>query len=212
MFSVNLRIKAENKKNNSKLSIIENFINSKYDLRNNIISNKIEYKKIGGSEKFIELNEHDIFRELSHNHLEYSLAKLKSLLSSDFVKKFNPFEDYFNSLKRWDSSNEIDYIEKLASYLPVKDSERFKNHFKKMLVRFVVCALEDSYFNKHALILVHDVQSSGKTTFCRWLCPEILKDYITENINTDKDSLISLSTNFIINITWMNWLPCHEWS
>lgn len=188
------------KEHNSKLSIIENFINSKYELRNNIISNKIECRVKGSNESFKELNENNISRDLAHNHYEFSLNKLKSLLSSDFVEKFNPFEDYFNSLKKWDSKTEIDYIEKLASYLPIKDPERFKIHLKKMLVRFVVCALEDGYFNKHALILVHDVQSSGKTTFCRWLCPPILKDYITENINTDKDSLIALSTNFIINM------------
>lgn len=194
------KIVNENKKFNSKLSIIECFINSKYELRNNIISNKIECKKKGSNEEFKELNENNLYRELAHNHHEFSLNKLKSLLSSDFVEKFDPFENYFNSLKKWDSKNEIDYIEKLASYLPIKDPERFKIHLKKMLVRFVVCALEDSYFNKHALILVHDVQSSGKTTFCRWLCPPILNDYITENINTDKDSLIALSTNFIINM------------
>jgi hypothetical protein len=189
-----------NKELNSKLSIIENFINSKYELRNNIISNKIECKEKGSNEGFKELNENNIYRDLAHNHHEFSLNKLKSLLCSDFVEKFNPFEDYFKSLKKWDSENEIDYIEKLASYLPIKDPERFKIHLKKMLARFVVCALEDNYFNKHALILVHDIQSSGKTTFCRWLCPPILNDYITENINTDKDSLIALSTNFIINM------------
>lgn len=186
--------------NSSKLSLIENFINSKYELRNNTISNKIECRDKGSNESFKELNENNVYRNLAHHHHEFSLNKLKSLLSSDFVAKFNPFEEYFNSLKKWDSETEIDYIEKLASYLPIKDPERFKIHLKKMLVRFVVCALEDSYFNKHALILVHDVQSSGKTTFCRWLCPTILKDYITENINTDKDSLIALSANFIINM------------
>jgi len=43
-------------------------------------------------------------------------------------------------------------------------------------------------------------QNTGKSTFIRWLCPESLKKYYTENISTDKDSLISLSENFIINL------------
>lgn len=69
-----------------------------------------------------------------------------------------------------------------------------------MLVRCIACALDDSVFNKQAFILIHENQNSGKSTFCRWLCPPFLKDYIAENINTDKDSLIALATNFIINM------------
>ena len=92
------------------------------------------------------------------------------------------------------------YIDLLCQYIPTKDPERLKKHFRKMLVRCIACALDDSVFNKQAFILVHEKQNSGKSTFCRWLCPPFLKDYIAENINTDKDSLIALATNFIINM------------
>jgi predicted P-loop ATPase len=59
----------------------------------------------------------------------------------------------------------------------------------------------DGYFNKQALVLVHPEHNSGKTTFMRFLCPPALSDYIAENINPEqKDSLIALATNFIINL------------
>lgn len=184
----------------SKIKQIEDYINLNYELRNNEVSCKIESRKKGAKEDFIELNEHNIFRDISHNNLDYSLNKLKSLLNSDFVPVFNPFKNYFENLKKWDSVNETDFIEKLAGYVPTKDPERFKKHLKKMLVRSVACALEDSVFNKQAFILVHDQQNSGKSTFCRWLCPPALSAYMAENINTDKDSQIALATNLFVNM------------
>ena len=48
--------------------------------------------------------------------------------------------------------------------------------------------------------MVHELQNSGKTTFIRFLCPPALKNYMTENISFDKDSLIALIENFIINL------------
>jgi predicted P-loop ATPase len=49
-------------------------------------------------------------------------------------------------------------------------------------------------------VLVHEKQNSGKSTFCRWLCPPALSPYIAENIAPDKDGHIALSTNLYINL------------
>ena len=184
----------------SKIKQIEDYIGSHYELRNNEVSCKLEFRKKGSEEEFKELNEHNISRDLSHHHLDYSLNKLKSLLCSDFIPVFNPFKSYFQKLNKWDCKTEPDFIENLTSYLPVLNPHRFKKHFKKMLVRCIACALEDSTFNKQAFILVSAKQNNGKSTFCRWLCPPILKDYITEIFNVDKDGQITLATNFFINL------------
>jgi len=128
------------------------------------------------------------------------LNKLNSLLQSDFVEKYNPFELYFEELGFWNKDIEEDFIGKLCKYIPAKDPIRFENHFRKMLVRSIACALEDNVFNKQVFVLVGAGQNTGKSTFCRWLCPPFLSDYITEYINTDKDGLIVLATNFLINM------------
>src|SRR5205085_7960846 len=117
----------------------------------------------------------------------------------DYVQKFNPFLSYFESLPKWIPSSE-DHISKLCSHVKLRNPHRFERHFKKWLVRTIKCALEDQYCNKNAIILVHEVQNSGKTTFIRFLCPPALKNYMTENISFDKDSLIALIENFIINL------------
>jgi len=70
--------------------------------------------------------------------------------------------------------------------------------------------LEEGYYNKQAFILVHSKQNSGKTTFCRFLCPPALRDYQAENISDDKDSKIAIAKNFLINLDELSSLAKHE--
>ncbi|MFZ4680515.1 MAG: VapE domain-containing protein [Flavobacterium sp.] len=191
---------ANNQKSYTLWDKVEEYISENYILRNNIVSTKIEYKKINSDNGFEELDENSIYRELQKKGINISQSKLNALLGSDFVEKYNPFADYFNSLSNWDAEKENDYISQLCEFLPMKEQDRFNRHFKKMLVRCIACALNDNVFNKQVFVLVHDIQNSGKSTFCRWLCPQELSNYITENINTDKDSLIALASNFLINM------------
>lgn len=78
------------------------------------------------------------------------------------------------------------------------------------MVRAVACALIPSFYNKSALILVGDKQDTGKSSFIRFLCPPVLSDYMAENISTDKDSLIAICENFIINMDELSTLSRME--
>lgn len=183
---------SENHKN------LEKHLSANFEFRINEITGAIEVKN-EASELWDELNEFNIYRRLRIDGYKISLNELIYLLKSDFVSKYNPFKSYFENLLPWNGSD-TDFIYKLSSYIKVTSQERFHNHLKKWLVRAVKCALCDEYLNKNALILVHDKQNSGKTTFIRFLCPQVLKDYFTENISFDKDSMIALIENFIINL------------
>jgi predicted P-loop ATPase len=178
---------------------VKNFLDTNFDFRYNIISNEIEYKSKDAS-KYTSCNENNIYSFLEHNNCSISISKLTILLRSDFVSEYNHFDDYFKNLVEYNPLLEEDFISKLCGYLYAIDKERFATQFRKMLVRSVACALDENVFNKQAFILVHSQQNSGKSTFCRWLCPPTLNNHITENINTDKDSLIALAENFIINL------------
>jgi hypothetical protein len=184
----------------SALARVEEYINKKYDIRFNVVSTKIEWRKKTPDSAYQELNENSLYRELQHENLNISLAKLSSLMQSDFVSNYNPFVEFFEGLAPWKESEDPDYVGKLCGYIPVVEQERFNRHFRKMLVRTIACALNDKVFNKQVFVLVHDMQNSGKSSFCRWLCPPALSSYITENINTDKDSAIALATNLFINM------------
>ena len=185
------------KHTSNKFTITEEYLNDKYIIRYNVVSNKFEYKK-NEDEKYRELNENNLFVRLQKDNINISLNNLVALLKSDFVNEFNPFTAYFMSLPEWDG--QTDYIGELISYLKSQDEKRLESHFRKWIVRAVRTAIDDNYYNKQAFVLVSNKQNSGKSTFCRFLCPPILKEYIIENIGTDKDSLIAITENFLINL------------
>jgi predicted P-loop ATPase len=183
----------------NKFTITEEYLSEHYIIRYNTVSNKFEYRdKESELEEYKELNENNLFIKLQKDNINISLNNLISLLKSDFVNEFNPFRAYFESLPEWDGVT--DHINNLAEFLKTTDRERLENHFKKWLVRMVRTAIDDNYYNKQALVLVSTQQNSGKSTFCRFLCPPALKDYIVENIGTDKDSLVAITENILINL------------
>ena len=185
------------KSTTNKFIITEQYLNERFLIRYNVVSNKFEYKE-KDAEYFKELNENNLFVRLQKDNINISLNHLIALLKSDFVSEFNPFTEYFKNLPEW--NGDTDYIQKLTNFLHTPDKIRLEKHFKKWMVRTVRTAIDDSYHNKQAFVLVSNKQNSGKSTFCRFLCPKELSDYIVENIGTDKDSLISITENFLINL------------
>ena len=178
---------------------VEIFLSETYEFRRNEITGEIEYRELNES-NFSLVNEDNLHRSIQHYGLKFSLGNLTSLLRSDFVSNYNPFLNYYKGLPEWKENSDPDYIFQLASKVKAKDQVRFNKQIKKMMVRVVACALDEKVFNKHAFILVHDQQNSGKSTFCRFLCPPDLHKYISESFAMDKDSLISLSENIFINL------------
>jgi predicted P-loop ATPase len=182
----------------------EKYLNTSYHLRFNEISLQIECRGRNNKEWQI-CNEDSIWIELQKQDIKVSQSGFKSLLKSDFVPRYNPFVEYYESLPRWYRGGR-DYIKEFASYVKlIKESEReqFEIQFKKWCVRTVKCAIYPSYFNKQAFVLTDDGrgQNIGKSTYLRFLCPPELSDYFAEDINgSDKDSRILLCKNLIINL------------
>ncbi|MCS7075547.1 MAG: virulence-associated E family protein [Bacteroidia bacterium] len=187
------------KKGRSSVHVAKEYLEEFYDFRYNTITNTLEIKRRDES-VYKEANENDLLCELLEEGIRISDKLLKVILSSSFVPQYNPFIEYFENLPKWDK-NKPDYIKELASYIKAKDPARFEKHFRKMFVRIVRSVYEANYYNKHCFVLVHDKQNSGKTTFCEFLCPKSLKDYMTSEFSpNDKDSLIALTENILINL------------
>ena len=79
---------------------IEAFLNEKYHFRYNVVVGTLEYK-LHQEEVFKPMTdyaENSLFRELMKAGIKIHLAKLRSILNSDFCAIFDPFLNYFNSL------------------------------------------------------------------------------------------------------------------
>ncbi|NJB83125.1 VapE domain-containing protein [Wenyingzhuangia aestuarii] len=162
----------------------------------------------------IKLKHQNSFKKLNIDSLSIALEragytitdpKLEKYLKSDYISKINPINEYFKNLPEWNQKN--DYIKELVKCIPVKEKELFEYHFKKWLVRTVKCGIYEQEVNKQCLVFIQELQNTGKTTFCRYLCPPELKNHFTENIGFDKDSRIQLCTNFMINMDELESVP-----
>ncbi|PWA06001.1 VapE domain-containing protein [Flavobacterium laiguense] len=174
----------------------EDFVGAKYKFRYNKIKMFVEVAPLN-SDIWKELNENNLYLDLQKHGIKISLSNLSAILKSDFCRDFNPIQSYFEELPAWDGKT--DHIANLAKYVLAFDPSAFEYHFRKWLVRAVFCASDDHFFNKQSLVLVSN-QNDGKTSFWNWLSPDALAPYYTDRITTDKDGIISLARNFMINI------------
>ena len=180
----------------NKFVLAKRYLSRNYLIRFNEVSLDFEYKPKHTDDPYRILNENNIFVELQENGLNISFPNLLAILKSDFVERYDPITFYFENLPPWDG---VDHIEMLANHVKAKNRKEFNHHFRKWLVRAVACATLPKYFNKQMLVFIGDEQNTGKSTYCRFLCPPSLSNYIVENISIDKDSRIALAKNFLIN-------------
>lgn len=185
---------------------IEAYVGEKYDIRYNQVSHDLQIS-LKEESQWEEFEVNSFLVELAQANIEVTPARLDIFLKSHLVPRFNPIEEYFHTLPKWDG---LDHIGKLISYLPLKEQVLFKYHLKKWMVRTVKCALEGNYFNKQCIVLVHPEQNSGKSTWCRFLCPPALSNYFAEDMTNDKDARIQLTRNFLINLDELSVLAKKE--
>jgi predicted P-loop ATPase len=181
---------------------IEKFLNEKYIFKYNEVLGRTLYKDKNGNKEFKLLEDYklnSIYRELKNNGISTSVQGLKSLLLSDYVPKFDPFKEYFQNVPQWDGHT--DYILKLSKMVKTTDDELFQWAFKKWMVAFVACAIEEESTN-HSVLILTGKQGSGKTTWLTNLVPSQLKEYCySGKIKPDnKDSNILLSERILINM------------
>ena len=122
---------------------IENFLSSVAQFRFNVISRKVEVAlkapsclPLGGGSlqhphpktlishlRFFELTDRDVnslWSAMSKTGVNVKLQHIYSVICSNFVPQWNPFEEYFNSLSEWDGTT--DYIARVASMVTVNFS------------------------------------------------------------------------------------------
>ena len=179
---------------------IRTYISYFMELRYNEIKQQLEYRSLNKNEfeNFTDKVTNSLYIKMkSDNTFKFSKSDLEIYLNSEEIPFYNPYKAYFESLPEWDG---LDYIKELSEYIRVEECQGyyFFVQLKKWLVRTIKCALEPMYFNKQMLVFVGEQQNTGKTTFCRWLCPPPLREYYTEEIAQGKDEYIQLASNFIV--------------
>jgi len=178
---------------------IGDYLTASHELRYNQVKNEIEFKRKNAS-TWQDCDERAALRfeaELLRAGHKGVSRTLNVYLAN--VPEFDPIAGYLDALPAWDGK---DHISELAGYVDISQNRRewFNLMFKKHLVRMLACATGKSDFNKQIFVFVSG-QNDGKTTFTRFLCPPAWKAYYSEEIDFEnKDGLIALARNVIINL------------
>lgn len=181
--------------------ILENFLNKHYCFRKNVVTSRIEFKTIKASEYSLldDFKLNSIYRKLKLNRINTNIGELRSIINSDFIKEYDPFVAYFESLPIWDGKT--DHIAQLAALVETTNNDLFQKTFKKWMVALVGSACKPEIIN-HTVLVFSGKQGVGKTTFMMNLIPIQLNRYVfSGSINpTSKDSLVQLSECLLINM------------
>jgi predicted P-loop ATPase len=188
--SGNSRIEATSEKY-ATIQQIKDCLTRDYLLRYNEVSNKIEYCYTPDSRKGGDINEYNEWNDGRFHSVLLDLQKectgrvskdmLRTILASDFVPSYNPFNLYFEYISSLPI--ESDYIGMLADRVVTNSQEQFGKYFRIWFIAMVACLLDDRIENQLALIL-KGKQGIGKTRFLRSLVPRDFWNYLYEgNIN-----------------------------
>ena len=126
---------------------------------------------------------------------------IKRYVESDHVQDYHPFELYFNNLPEWDGK---DRVTELAKRVSDKDVwvRAFHRWMLAVTAQWTGSGNRGRRANSVAPLLVSTTQGLGKSTFCRMLLPQELRDYFTESFDLTNASSAEnkLSSYGLINL------------
>lgn len=178
---------------------LKTYLSHKYAFRYNLVKGRNEILLKSQWVPVTDRIFHSIYQEIKDSGGKVTKENLLSILTSDYVKEFDPFIDYFTNLTPPVGS--ASYIDEIADRVSTTNPDYWKKSFKKWMVATVACAINPKIVNQSVLI-IQGAQGLGKSSFFSNLLPEELRCYqYSGNINPDnKDTIINLSENIFINL------------
>lgn len=183
---------------------VQRFLMQKYNYRYNSVKELAQFteKDVEDWKDLDDIVVNELWRELNFGisvNKQIALSTIDTIINSGFSAQFHPFKSYFYNLPPWDGH---DYIGDFINLVPVEQGQEkiWERYFRKWIVGVVATATERG-LNHNCLVLAGP-QGVGKTTIWKKLIPDDLFNYYAVlQINpADKDSKISVTDNFIINL------------
>ena len=124
---------------------------------------------------------------------------LDTIVNSEFLPKFNPVKELFESFETMKADNSLNRFLSCLTHEEGIDRQFIDELITKWLMQFPAMAIDDVY-PRLALVMIGP-SHIGKTTFLRNLLPdELNKLYVENELNQGKDSNFLLSENLLVNI------------
>ena len=163
---------------------LRDFLTRRYEIRYNVVKGVTEYRRRQSLDfMFRDLTARDrntIRHEAALEGIEAFDSEVNGLIESNYTKAFNPIDEYFSSLGRWDGK---DHIAELASMVP-NDNPNWTQLFSRWFLSMVAHWINNDteHANSTSPLLI-GAQGYRKSTFCRIILPPELRGYFTDSID-----------------------------
>lgn len=185
------------------MELLKHFMQSRFLLRRNLITDGVEYVARGAMVCDWQLLDRHALATVTMEALSEGIEAwdkdIQRYIDSTWVPDYDPVVDYLNQLPRWDGT---DYIGMLAHCVPT-ESQHWPHDLAVWLRAMVSQWLNRTGDYGNALVpLLIGAQGDGKSTFCRLLLPEELRDYYTDRVDfTNRNATERMLTRFcLINL------------
>lgn len=162
---------------------LRRFLNERFDFRYNQLDGTTEYREKGVvGQPFLPVDERAINGMIVDARLKgisFFRGDVQMMILSDKVQSYNPFRLYMDELPEWDG---VDRVRPLLMRVSADEMwlKGGRCWLRAMVSHWMGC--ERSHANVLTPVLISGVQGYGKSTFCRQLLPDALKNYYLDSL------------------------------
>lgn len=185
---------------------LKTFFNANYEVRYNVVTNQTEIRKQGSKDDFKLVDKrvmNTLIIEALNAEIDCMDRDVKRYLDSLFIPETHPMKNYMDSLPRWDGK---DRVSELAAL--VNCEKWWQSLFHRWMLSMVHQWITPKPLHGNSLmpILISQEQGKMKSTFCRLILPEELRQYYTDEFDVDSRSNVTnkLAHFALINIDEFN--------
>ncbi|MCQ2256085.1 MAG: DUF5906 domain-containing protein [Bacteroidaceae bacterium] len=182
---------------------IEAFMEMHYELRRNVLTGVVQYRKKDGYDYDFQDLTDEAMNTMTNRAVKAGIGSwdkdVRRIINSNDVREFDPIADYIFSLPKWDGK---DRIAELVGRIPT-DTPNVYLYLRIWLLAMVAHWLGRDTRHGNALVpLFIGHQGCGKTTLCGMILPPELSDYYNDKVNfkNETDLNLGLSSFALINI------------
>jgi predicted P-loop ATPase len=185
------------------LQILWDWLQSFYEFETDAIKEMVSYREAGHKEWVLIQDRH--YNEIAVKATFAGVKgaekkKIKMLLESHLVQRFNYIHDYFKSIR---GNKFNDAIKKLCACITTSNNILFEKYMRKWFVGSVANVYITTDCTNHICPVLTGGQGLGKTRFINYICPNELKKYMYSSeldLNKKSETAWKLAEYWIINL------------
>ena len=181
----------------------EAFLNANFEMRKNVMTGVAQYRERSSDQFAFRDLDQEARNDMTIRAKEMGLKSwdkdIDRFVDSTRIEKYDPVNDWLDHLPRWDGR---DRIGELAARVPT-NQPHWEHYFRTWMLGMVAHWMGRSSLTGNALVpLLIGRQGCGKSSFCRILLPQELRDYYNDRINfkNETDLNLGLTSFALINI------------